>query len=139
LVEEEDEATPKAKAKKKTALKKTAEADEGDVDLADVDLADEDDASASKALKGLKGRRPDEEEDEDEAEATPAAVGAYRPVPWGPIPALFLFPTVVIALIGGLMGYELLHTMWGYQQPRKPAAPLVRALATNLDLELRDQ
>jgi len=139
LVEEEEEATPKAKAKKKTALKKTAESDEGDVDLADVDLADADDASASKALKGLKGRRPDEEEDEDEAEATPAAAGAYRPVPWGPIPALFLFPTVVIALIGGLMGYELLHTMWGYQQPRKPAAPLVRALATNLDLELRDQ
>jgi hypothetical protein len=41
--------------------------------------------------------------------------------------------------VGALMGYELLQTMWGYQQPRKPQAPLVRALATNLDMELRDQ
>jgi hypothetical protein len=138
LVEEEDEATPKAKAKKKPAPRKVEDSDDGDVDLADVDLAAEDDASASKALKGLKGRDADEEADEEE-EAETAAVGAYRPIPWGPIPALFLLPAMVITIIGGLMGYELLHTMWGYQQPRKPAAPLVRALASNLDLELRDQ
>jgi len=29
--------------------------------------------------------------------------------------------------------------MWGYQQPRKPAAPLVRELAKALDMELKDQ
>lgn len=137
VVEEEDEVKPKPKAKKKPAARKAVDTDEGDVDLADVDLADDEDASASKALKGLKGRKTDEEEEEEEAETV--AAGEYRPVSWGPIPALFLFPALVIALVGGLMSYELLHTMWGYQQPRKPAAPLVRALATNLDMELRDQ
>ena len=37
------------------------------------------------------------------------------------------------------MGYELLHTMLGYQQPRKPAAPLVRFMAKTFDMELKDQ
>jgi hypothetical protein len=132
VLEDEDELKPKARKRKAKGA-----SDEDDVDLADVDLADEEDASASKALKGLKSPRTDE--DEEEEEVVPAAAGAYRPVPWGPIPALFLFPALAISLIGGLMAFELLQTMWGYQQPRKPAAPLVRALATNLDMELKDQ
>ena len=105
-----------------------------------MDLAD-DEASASRALKGVKGRCGDEDEEEEEeaAFAAASAAGAYRPVPWGPIPALFLLPALVITLVGGLMGYEVLQTMWGYQQPRKPAAPLVRAVATNLEMELKDQ
>lgn len=132
---DEEEGVPKAR--KRVAAKKAA-ADEGDVDLADVDLADEEDASASKALKGLKGRSTDEEEEEEEA-AVPSSVAAYRPVPWGVVPTLFLLPSLAIALVGALIGFELLQTMWGYQQPRKPAAPLVRAIASNLDMELRDQ
>ena len=48
---------------------------------------------------------------------------------------MFLAPTMLVVLIGTLMGYELLQTMWGYQQPRKPTAPLIRALASNLDME----
>ena len=50
-----------------------------------------------------------------------------------------LMPALVITLVGGLMGFELLRTMWGYQQPRKPAAPLVKALASQLDMEIKDQ
>ncbi len=141
LEDEEEAAAPaakKGKGKAKPAKKKTEE-DEGDVDLADVE-ADEDDASASKALKGAKGkRRGDDEEEEEEAAATATPAGVYRPVPWGPIPAIFLLPALVLVLVGSLMGYELLQTMWGYQQPRKPAAPLVRAIASNLDMELTGQ
>jgi hypothetical protein len=37
------------------------------------------------------------------------------------------------------MDYQLLETSWGYQQPRKPTAPLVQGLAKALDMELRDQ
>jgi hypothetical protein len=143
LIEDEDAEAPapksKAKLKKAVARKAVPEDDEGDVDLADVEV-DEEDASASKALKGVKGRRRDEEDEEEEEEAaTPAAAGAYRPVPWGVWPTLFLLPAMILVLIGGLMGYELLSTMWGYQQPRKPAAPLVRAIAGQLDMELKDQ
>jgi hypothetical protein len=27
--------------------------------------------------------------------------------------------------LGGLMAYELLHSVWGYQQAAKPTTPLV--------------
>ncbi len=52
---------------------------------------------------------------------------------------LFLAPALLLTMLGALMGYELLQTMWGYQQPRKPTAPIVRAIATQFDMELRDQ
>jgi len=130
LLEDEAEAPTAKKGKKKAAE------EDADVDLADVETDDED-ASASKALKGVKGRRRDEEDEEEEAVAAPA--GAYRPVPWGPVPAIFLALAFPFMLIGGLMAYQLVETMWGYQQPRKPTAPLVQELAKAFDMELRDQ
>jgi hypothetical protein len=133
VLEDEDDA-PRAKAKGKTArIKKSEE----DVDLADLEDAD-DEVSASKALKGVKGRRGETEEEEDE-ELVGAGAGAYRPIPWGPMPGIFLLMAFPLMLIGGLLAYELLNTMWGYQQPRKPAAPLVRELAKTLDMPLADQ
>jgi hypothetical protein len=71
----------------------------------------------------------------------PAVVPAppAKPRPWGVVPALILFPTVVLTLLGGLMAFELLRSATGYNQPRKPAAPLVRGVASALDMELKDQ
>ena len=139
---EDDEEAPVAKGKGKAKPKKAVAPvvdDEGDVDLGDADVeADADEASASKALKGVKGKKLNEDEEDDEA--VPAGAVVERPTKtWGIVPALFLAPTFVVVLLGSLMGYEMLQTMWGYQQPRKPAAPLIRALASNLDMELRDQ
>ncbi len=85
----------------------------------------------------MKGRRRDEEDEEEEA--VPVGAGAYREIPWGPMPGIFLLLAFPLMLIGGLLAYELLNTMWGYQQPRKPAAPLVRELAKTLDMPLADQ
>ena len=100
---------------------------------------DDDDASASKALKGVKGKKRGEE-DEDEETVPAGATIVDRPTkPWGIVPALFLSPALIVVLLGALMGYEMLSTMWGYQQPRKPAAPLIRAIASNFDMELKDQ
>lgn len=145
LLEDEEEAPAargkgKAKGKPKKLVEETGE-DEVDVDLGDeeVQAEDEDEASASKALKGVKGKKRGEE-DEEEEEAVPAGAVVERPTkPWGIVPPLFLAPTLFLVLLGGILGYELLQTMWGYQQPRKPTAPLIRALATNFDMELRDQ
>jgi hypothetical protein len=124
LLEDESDAPPtKVKARK---------AVDADVDLADVE-EDEDEASASKALKGVKGRRREEEEEA----LVPA--GAAREVPWGPLPGIFLAIAFPIMIMGGLMAYQLLETSWGYQQPRKPTAPIVQQLAKALDMELRDQ
>ena len=111
LLEDEGEApTTKAKGRK---------AADADVDLADVE--EEEDASVSKALKGVKGRRRDEEDEEEAA----VRAGAARPVAWGRLPGIFLVLAFPLMLVGGMMAYELLETTWGYQQPRKPAAPLV--------------
>ena len=127
LLEDEADA-PRAKGGKKP--RKVADAD--DVDLADVD--EDEGGSASAALKGVKGRRLD---DDDEVEI--AATGRAAPKPWGPLPAIILFPSLLVMTLCGLMGYELIHTMMGYQQPRKTTAPLVRGIAKTFDMELKDQ
>lgn len=127
VLEDESEATPGGRRRKSKV--RAAEDEAGDVDLADVE-----EESASGALRGVKARR---EEEEEEAETVPG--GRPAPAPWGPVPAIILFPALLFITLGGLMGYELLHTMMGYQQPRKPAAPLVRGVAKTLDMDLKDQ
>jgi hypothetical protein len=128
LLEDESEApTTRGKARR---------AADADVDLADVEAEEEE--SVSRALKGVKGRRRVEEEEEDEETAAVPA-GAYRPVPWGPVPGIFLALAFPFMLIGGMMAYQLLETMWGYQQPRKPTAPLVQGIAKTLDMEVQNQ
>lgn len=131
---DEDEDGPKAKKKPVAKAKKKALVSDDEVDLSDDAVTDENDASVSKALKGAKGKKRDEDGDE---EAVPAGAGATAS--WGVLPALFLAPALVFTLMGAIMGYELLQTMWGYQQPRKPTAPLVRGLASQFDMELKDQ
>jgi hypothetical protein len=134
LLEDEAEAdAPKSKSK----IKKKAAAVDADVD---VDLADEpaedDDGSAAAALKGVKGKPRDDDDDE----VVPAGSVIERPTkPWGIVPLLFLAPSVLVVLVGALMSYEALQTQWGYQQPRKPTAPLIHAIASQLKMELRDQ
>ncbi|MBP3953723.1 hypothetical protein J8F10_00210 [Gemmata sp. G18] len=137
LLEDEEAEKPargkgKAKPQPLKGKKKPVVDDDGDVDLADDSVTDEDDASASKALRGAKaGRRGKADAEDEEVLASTK--------PWGIVPVLFLAPALLFTLVGALMGFELLQTMWGYQQPRKPAAPIVRGLATQLDMELRDQ
>ncbi|MCE9561068.1 MAG: hypothetical protein K8U57_03335 [Planctomycetes bacterium] len=134
LLEDEDEGPkPRGRSSKKLL---DEDADTGDVDLADMDL-EVDEESAAGALRGVRDTGADEEEEEEELAA--AGAGVYRPVPWGIVPLLFLLPAFTLTLIGGLMGFELLQTMWGYQQPRKPGAPLVRSVAQQFDMELKDQ
>ena len=134
---EDDEDAPKPKGRSSAA--RLLDDPEGDVDLADVEVDVEvEDESAAGALRGVKDTGADEDEEEELAVAG-AAAGAYRPVPWGIWPLLFLLPAFALTLVGGLMGFELLQTMWGYQQPRKPNAPIVRSLAQQFDMEIRDQ
>lgn len=135
LDDEEAEAKPKGRAAAKG--KKKAVADDADVDLSDEVAVDEEDASASKALKGAKNKKR-ATDDDDEEDAVPAGAGAPT-AQWGVLPVLFLAPALVLTIAGGLMGYELLQTMWGYQQPRKPTAPIVRGIASQFDMELKDQ
>jgi hypothetical protein len=133
LLGDEDEAAPAAKTKVRVK-KKGDESEESEA------AEDEDDGSASKALKGAKAKRRTDDDEEEEEAAAPAGAVVERPTkPWGIVPALFLAPTLLFVLLGAIMAFETLNTMWGYQQPRKPAAPLTRWIASTFDMELRDQ
>jgi len=121
----EDRDVSKAKSKRR---RKAADDDDAAVDLGD-DL--EEGPSASKALRGVRRGEDDDDyevsESVEDEEGRPVAVAA--PAKWGPLPAVLMFPTVLILFIGGLMAYELLHSVWGYQQAAKPTTPLVSWIA----------
>ena len=40
-----------------------------------------------------------------------------------------------IMLLTGMMGFELLHSMWGYHSPYKPTSGLVRFIAESVGSE----
>jgi hypothetical protein len=100
---------------------------------------DDDDGGIATALTGVKKRPPVDEEDEEDVVPAGATLVERPTQPWGIVPLLALAPSFIVILLGAIIGYELLNTMWGYQQPRKPAAPLIRGVASTLDMELRDQ
>jgi hypothetical protein len=102
----------------------------GEVDLDQVEL--EEGPSVSQALRGVPTAASEEE-------LAAVAAAQYQPVPWGPLPAILLLLTFPFMLLGVLMGYQAVETMVGYQQPQKPVAPLLRSIASTLDMELKDQ
>jgi excisionase family DNA binding protein len=57
------------------------------------------------------------------------------PAEWGALPVALMVPCVLIMLLAGLMSYELLHGMWGYQQPYKPTGLVVQGIAQFFELE----
>jgi hypothetical protein len=121
--EEEEEPRPKKKpaAKSKAKAVEVEVEDEEEVDFDNVD----DSVSASKALRGISTDEDEELEEVDEAEATGPARVELREAPqasWGVVPVLFLVPSVLVMGVIGLMSYELLRGMWGYQQPGKSTA-----------------
>lgn len=118
-IDEEDVQTQKKK------IRKAAGDDDVDFDEMEVETG----SSASQALAGVD---PDAEEEYEVSES--AEDGSIRPVvaapaEWGALPAILMLPTMAVLFVGGLLAYELLHTMWGYQQATKPASPLLTALA----------
>jgi hypothetical protein len=117
-----------------------------------VALEDEDAADSAARTMARRGKRRapvgveegevDELLEADEREEAAAEVGegeeetvsprlaaAAPAAPWGALPAVFLLPCVVVLLIAGLMGYELIHGMWGYQQPSKVSGFLTDEVA----------
>jgi hypothetical protein len=128
-VDEAAETVQRPKKKGKPAKKPAAAAPEelleGDEEPLE-ELADIDDEDAVAEEEGASPRR-----------AAPALAGAAAaPAPWGPVPALFLLPCLVVMLLAGMMGYELINNMLGYQQPGKMSGLLTEAVAKTFDLEL---
>lgn len=125
VVLSDDDVSPVAPSRKKRGL---LNADD-DVMLGEEDV--EEGASASKALRGVKKGAADDDD-------TPIRTGPPPAARWGVLPALFLLPCLAVAVLGGLMTYEMLRGQWGYSQPAKPSDSLVRGVATNLGFKTTD-
>lgn len=119
LDETKDEPEPR---RKKPAAALDEESLEGSIDelLSDEAVADLESEAEAEA---------EAEEEEEEEELEPVAAGAAPPQPWGVVPLLFLVPSVIVLMLVGMMGFELLHGMWSYQQPYKTASPVLRAIS----------
>lgn len=91
---------------------------------------DEDDDSAASALRGVRHDDDDEEDYEvSEAAEEGRPVVVAGPASWGPLPAILMFPTMLVMFLGAIMAFELLHSTWGYQQAAQPTTPLVSFFA----------
>jgi hypothetical protein len=81
-----------------------AEGEEEAGDFGDLD-ADEDAAAA-------------EEEAEEEAAVREVVRETYvKAAPWGPLPVVFMLPCVIVMVLVGLMGFELVQSAAGYKAP----------------------
>jgi hypothetical protein len=130
----DDETEVPVKGKKKPIKKRVVEepsdddlvvesaADEDAVNFAEMEL--EEGVSASRALEGVR--------DEEEEEQVVVVTGSP---PWGVFPALFLLPTIFIVFVAGIMGFELMQSMWGYHQSTQPSSLVVDKVATALDMK----
>jgi hypothetical protein len=119
--------------------------EESDTDLesSDFDLAIDGDSAGDEAESGSEvvaleddeAARGDEDLDEleaaeDEVDERPVrAAAAAAPAEWGVLPALVLFPAVLLVALAGLMSWELVHGMQNYNQPGRATGPIVRYFA----------
>ncbi len=96
----------------------------------------EDEAELELDLEDVEGSAPRKktaaaDEDEDEEEVVAAA-----PTEWGALPAILLFPTVIVMFLVGLMGFEMVQGMWGYHRPAKVSKLLTDSIARQIDESL---
>ncbi|HXG10252.1 MAG TPA: helix-turn-helix domain-containing protein [Gemmataceae bacterium] len=102
-----------------------------DMALSEEDAAG-DEASGSQvvALEEEEEERPRRRRALEEEEAEERAAVAAAPADWGLMPALVLFPSVLVMFLAALMAFELVHNMWGYHQPSAVGSPIVRGMAS---------
>jgi excisionase family DNA binding protein len=116
------------------------------VALEDEEEADEGAATVARPTKPAEGAADLEQEEgiedlladedivaeegaEEEVTTVPARVAAAAPpAEWGVLPVAVLLPSVILLFFVGIMSFEVLHTMWGYHEPVKPASPVVNTV-----------
>jgi hypothetical protein len=94
-----------------------------EADEAAATRADEAEAEAeveAEKFGGLEAEEDDEEAavlaDIDDAK-TVVKERLVEPAPWGPLPVVFMLPCVVVMVLVGLLGFELVQTSGGYKAP----------------------
>jgi hypothetical protein len=135
VVELDEEEVSAAKSKLKGKKKKKKKVVDDDDDEGEVDLDDAELEAGSSASAALRGVRHEDEDEYDVAADDDDDVRPARAAKWGVFPALLMFPTVIVMFLGGIMAYEMLHSVWGYQQSNKPTTPLVSWFADKLNMK----
>jgi excisionase family DNA binding protein len=115
---EEDE--PKPKPRRKTKTSKLARTDEEDEEGLDLEI------DTSEA---------DEDEEEPAAVGAGAAAAPAAPVEWGALPATFLLPAVIVLVLTGLMGYEMIQGTAGFRKGNKASSLILDPLSRAIDNE----
>lgn len=106
-----------------------------DLAESDFDLSVDDDSSLEESASEVveiseEAAEEDLEPIVDEEEvASPVAVAPAVSADWGPLPVLALAPCTLIMFFVGLMGLELLSSMWGFSSPARGTGPIVKAVA----------
>jgi hypothetical protein len=104
--------------------------DEEPIALDDEPMVVDDEEDAATALAGdRRGRERVRTEVVEKVIAPP-------PPRWGIVPTLALAPTLLIMVLGALMGFEVVRSSAGYQQPT--ASPIVRGLASTFGMTPAD-
>lgn len=132
LDEEEEtddaEATVAASSKQKKKVKgktKVVASDEEEMEDLGFGGLDEGDAEESPAEEG--------EDETVTAPSGPPQIKYVRPAPWGVFPVVFMLPCVVVMVLVGLLGFELVQSGNGY----RPPGVLTKALADLMELKMK--
>lgn len=85
-----------------------------DEDLAEISVEED-----FGGLEGLEGEEVEAEvEEEGEVEVREKVVEKMlEPAPWGAMPVALMLPCVIVMLLVGIMGFELVQSATGYKQP----------------------
>ncbi|MFO0841220.1 MAG: helix-turn-helix domain-containing protein [Gemmataceae bacterium] len=126
--EEADEGAATVARPRKTASKSKAGLKD---DAADLELDLDDDAPKARKAKAAAVEEEEDEEFDDEGAAPAGAVAAEQD--WGALPAVMLFPTVLVMFLVAIMGFELLRGMFGYHRATAVGKPVIDLIARNVD------
>lgn len=121
-----------------------------DLAISDADAVEDEDSASQVVVLDDEGEEPPTRpsrrnrvaaEDDEAVEVLddePIRTVAAPPPKWGALPATFLALTFPFLVLGGLMAFELVRGMAGYQQPNAASAPLVRGVADAFGLKTGD-
>ncbi|MFO0876584.1 MAG: helix-turn-helix domain-containing protein [Gemmataceae bacterium] len=129
--EADDAAATVAKPRKAAAAaaaKTRAAALKDDASAEDLELDLDEKPAKSKKKQVVDDDDDDTDEDDDAVSREPAA-----PAEWGALPAVLLFPTVIVLFVVGIMGFELMRGMYGFHRPTVVGKPLIDNIARQFD------
>jgi hypothetical protein len=115
-----------------------AEGEAGEEEEPDFSGLDE---GGEEAEGDLETEGEEEVAAEGEEETEGAAPGRTRyvdapPAEWGVMPAILMLPCVIVLFVVGLMGYELIQGMYGYQKGTKLTGLVIDPIARMFDENL---